>query len=238
MRKLKFETGKIYHIYNRGVEKRVIFTNDSDYWRFLQALFLFNDEDASRNLLWELERQNGKLHFGILKKFVESNNMERKPLVKILAYCLMPNHFHLVVEEIEEGGITKFMHRLGVGYSMYFNKKYERVGVLFQGRYKAALVEDDLQLQYLLVYINVLNPGQIIEPKLKENGVKNVEAILNFAKTYWCTHLEYLDERESIIIEKGILGELFRENNEYENFVKDILEGKKINKINKLTFEN
>lgn len=227
MRKIKFIENNIYHLYNRGVEKRDIFLDDNDRWRFLQALFIFNDVKTSSKLLWELERSHKGLNFKIIKDYFAQNNIVRNPLVRIMADCLMPNHYHLLVEEIRNGGISKFMHKLGTGYTMYFNKRYNRIGGLFQGTFKVALVNSEDYLQYLLVYINVMNPGQLIEPDLKEEGVKNKRKVIDFAKSYfWSTNKEYLQTRESIIIDKGLLGDIFPNGKEYSDFVNAILLGK------------
>lgn len=227
MRKIKFEPGGIYHIYNRGVEKRDIFLSDGDRWRFLQGLYLFNDENVSANLLFRLEQEKGKMHFGILRGYMERKGIQRKPLVRIMADCLKPNHFHLSLEEILKNGISRFMHKLGTGYTKYFNKKYERVGPLFQGAFKAVPVENDDQLRYLLVYINVINPGQELEPELKTTA-QDPEEILRFVEHYpWSTHQEYLEIRDSIIIDKGIAGEFFKTPAAYKKFVADIVKGKK-----------
>ena len=88
-------------------------------------------------------------------------------------------------EEIKEGGISRFMHKFGIGYTKYFNKKHERIGGLFQGTFKAAVVDDDLYLQYLLVYLNVINPGQLIEPELKKEDLSDIAAILKFANPFF-----------------------------------------------------
>ena len=228
MRKLKFEQGKIYHVFNRGVEKRDIFLSDGGRWRFLQALYLFNDETGSANLLYKLEQEKGKMHFGILREYMKQNGIQRKPLVRIMADCLKPNHFHLLLEEIEENGISRFMHKLGTGYTKYFNKKYERVGSLFQGVFKAVEVKTDEQLMYLLAYINVINPGQELEPELK-SFAQDPEEILRFAENYpWSTHLEYLGKRKSIIADKGVAGTLFATPKAYKEFVAGIIRGKKL----------
>ena len=227
MRKTKFGKGEIYHVYNRGVEKRDIFLSDGDRWRFLQALYLFNNETGSLNLLYRLEQEKGKMHFGILRDYMKKEGIERKPLVRIMADCLKPNHFHLLLEEIQENGISRFMQKLGVGYTKYFNKKYERVGPLFQGAFKAVGVESDEQLLYLIAYINAINPGQELEPELK-SVAQNPEQILEFIENYpWSTHLEYLGKRDSIIINKGVAGELFSTPMQYKNFVMSIIKGKK-----------
>jgi putative transposase len=239
MRKIKFELGKFYHIFNRGVEKRNIFNDDSDMWRFLQGLFLFNDINSSFGILYEVERKNnGRINFNLLKKFIDNYSDSREPLVRILADCLMPNHFHLIIEEIKDGGISCFMHKLGIGYVKYFNKKYNRVGGLFQGPFKAIEIKSDIYLQYLLAYINVINPGQLIEPELKEKGVIDIDKVLNFAEKYsFSTNLDYLGVRNSIIIEKGIFNDFFPDPVKYKEFVKEVLLSQKYNLINDLSFE-
>ena len=103
----------------------------------------------------------------VLKDYVVSQGSERKPLLRIMAYCVMGNHYHLLVEEIQEGGITKFMHKLGIGYAKYFNNKHDRVGSLFQDNFKNVIVDNERYLQYLLVYIHLINRAHYIEPNWK-----------------------------------------------------------------------
>src|SRR3989338_8690223 len=227
-RTVKFEPGRMYHVFNRGVEKRDIFLSDGDRWRFLQGLYLFNDESVSTNLLFRLEQEKGKMHFGILREYMAKAGMERKPLVRIAADCLKTNHFHLALKEVQEEGISRFMQKLGTGYTGYFNKKYERVGPLFQGRFKAVEVKNNDQLMYLIAYINVINPGQELEPELK-SFARDPEEILRFAENYpWSTHLEYLGKRKSIIADKGAAGSLFATQKAYKEFVAGIIRGKKL----------
>ena len=239
MRKIKFEIGKITHVYNRGVEKRDIFISDSDMWRFIQGMFLFNDEDSSFGVLSHVERENkGRINFNLLREFINRNKKNRKPLVRILADCLMPNHFHLLLEEIKEGGTSKFMQKSGIGYAKYFNKKYSRVGGLFQGRFKAVVIENDIHLQYVLAYINIINPGQLIEPELKEKGVIDIDKVMNFAESYsFSTNPDYLGLRDSIIIDKEIFKDFFPTPKKYREFVKDFLLSKKHNEIKDFTLE-
>lgn len=233
MRRVKFAPNSIYHIYNRGVEKRRIFVDDRDRWRFVQGLFLFNDERAKANLLWRIERENaGRINFRILREFMEKNEADRKPLVRIIADCLMPNHFHLILEELADNGISKFMHKLGTGFAMYFNKRYERVGSLFQGRFKAVHVDNDAYLKNLLVYVNVINPAELIEPNFKEEGLKDIESVMSFTKNFvWSTNQEYLGLRDSPIVDKGIVSTLFPTPAEYEDFVRTVLLTKKVDTI-------
>jgi len=111
---------------------------------------------------------------------------------------------------------------------------------LFQGAFKAVLVDKDLYLQYLLVYLNVVNPAELIEPKLKERGINinDVDKIMKFVVGYpWSTHQEYLGKRNSIIIDKGILENMFANSSKYAEFAKDVLLTKKFNTINNFLLE-
>ncbi|MDD5144689.1 MAG: transposase [Candidatus Pacebacteria bacterium] len=237
MRKKKqFSEGHIYHIYNRGVAKNLICAKEDDLWRFLQGLCLFNDKNNAANVLWKLARSRGELNLNILKEYIAENKKE--PLVRILAYCIMDNHFHLLVEEIQEGGIVRFMQRLGTGYARYFNNKHKRVGPLFQGRFKTVLVKEDMHLLYLLAYINVINPGQFIQPKLKEEGAKDIKKILDGVEKYpWSSHLDYLGKRESIIIEKGLFSKMLPTPKYYQDLVRNVLEERKYQQISHLAIE-
>ena len=239
MRKIQFTRGCIYHIYNRGVEKRDIFLSDNDRWRFLQGLFLFNDEKTVANLLFRLEKEKKALNFKILREYLNQWKNEQKPLTRIMLDCLKPNHFHLLLEEISDGGISRFMQKLGVGYTKYFNKKYERSGHLFQGPFQAVRVENDDQLKYLIAYINIINPLQEIESQIKEGRVKDVDRIMKFLENYpWSTHLEYLGKRDSVIIDKGMAGKMFSDSREYKEFIQEIILGKKnLNSIGDLMLE-
>lgn len=135
-----FAPGEIYHCYNRGVDKRTIFQDQQDYVYFLKMLRYFN---TSKVL--------GKLR---LLEFHEPID----PPVTILSYCLLPNHYHLVLRCNDvEGGLSKYLQRIGGGYTMYFNQKYERSGSLFQGKFKAKIIQSDLDLKHLLAYVTYNN---------------------------------------------------------------------------------
>ncbi|MDP3888441.1 MAG: transposase, partial [bacterium] len=142
-----------YHIYNRGVEKRLIFQDEQDYAVFLSYLktyLLPKDENKLHQTLANPNitcREREK----ILQE-IRLNNFNQE--ITLLSYCLMPNHFHLLVKQESSSGIDKFMNSLGVRYSMFFNKKYKRVGSLFQDVYKAVRVESEEQLLYLTSYIH------------------------------------------------------------------------------------
>lgn len=144
MRKVQFVTNQFYHIYNRGNNKRSIFQEKFDLGRFLQGLDDFNSEEPIGSI-YE-------------KSFKTENNQlgsQASKLVNIIAYCLNPNHFHLVLEQVTDNGVTKFMHRQGTGYVKYFNEKYKLSGSLFQGPFKAIHVDSNEYLLHLSAYVNL-----------------------------------------------------------------------------------
>ena len=237
-RAVPFVVGKIYHIYNRGVAKCSISDGSADSWRFLQGLCLFNDVNSVANILWQLERERGRLTLNVLKEYLKKEGEKRNSLVRIMAYCLMGNHYHLLLEEIQEGGISRFMHKLGGGYARYFNAKHDRVGSLFQDKFKSVLVDNEEYLQYVLVYINVLNPAEFVEHNWKERGIYNMKNVLKFTEEYlWSSHLDYLGKRGSLILDKGILGEMFSTPEKYMELVEMVLRDKKYKDIAHLVLE-
>ena len=143
MRKVKLSEGEYYHIYNRGVDRRKTFLDDRDYERFISNLFLANSSK-------KFEMSKNKDKKWSLEKSLSEERGDR--VVAIGAYCLMPNHFHLLVKEITPGGISKFMQKVQNAYTGYFNKKVHRTGVLFEGAFKAEHVDDDRYLKYLFAY--------------------------------------------------------------------------------------
>lgn len=178
-RKVTFATGELYHLYNRGTEKRKIFMSAADYERFIALLFSCNGTAAVRldDLAKHANSQGSALR-------VLFDAFERgKTLVDLCAYCLMPNHFHLLAREKEEGGISRFMQKLTTGYTMYFNTRHERSGSLFQGRFKAAHVDNDEYLKYLVSYIH-LNPVKLLEPKWRETGIVDRARAKRYLDTY------------------------------------------------------
>lgn len=180
--------GEFYHIYNRGTDKRKIFLTHYDYERFIALLYLCNSTEPIR--------VRGK-------SIKEMLNLERgKKLVDIGAYCLMPNHFHLLLHEHMENGISRFMHKLTTAYTMYFNIKNDRTGSLFQGVYKSEHLNNDNYLKYIFAYIH-LNPVKLIESMWKEKEIKNYIKIKNFLKNY--SYSSYIDYIELNRIEKKIL---------------------------------
>lgn len=157
MRKIILSKNEYYHIYNRGVDKRVIFTTRIEYERFLAYLYLLNSSNNNIRPSEIIFEQDIESIFSIQKG---------KPLVAIGAYCLMPNHFHILATPLVDGGISKFMQRVQTAYTMYFNQKYKRSGSLLQGTYKVKHANTDEYLKYLFSYIH-LNPAKLFDPKWK-----------------------------------------------------------------------
>ncbi len=136
----QIEVGRVCHVLNRGVDKRNIFMQEKDYVRFVHDLFEFNDERPANSFNINYHFKNTSMV--IARPHIKERLEPRKRLVDILAFCLMPNHYHLMLREKTTGGIVKFMKKLNMGYARYVNEKYKRSGALFQGRYKTVLVTE------------------------------------------------------------------------------------------------
>lgn len=148
VRKTIFANNYHYHIFNRGVEKRVIFQDEKDYNAFLEILAYYLIPDKKKPDI-----------------FSRKSQVKIAQAVSLLSYCLMPNHFHFLIKQKKDNGIVNLMHALGTTYSMYFNKRHDRVGSLFQGRFKAKIVTKDNYLLQLSKYIH-LNPQEVYKKPL------------------------------------------------------------------------
>ena len=221
MRKEPFTVGNYVHVYNRGNRKQQIVRQTSDRWHFLQALYYFNNEISVINPFKSLTK---KVDARFSHKLIWPREwLPKKPLVKILAFSLMENHFHLLLKEIREDGIVLFMQKFGTGIAKYFNAKYREVGRLFQGRYKAKVVDKDEYLTYLSVYIQVKNPFELY-PKGIEGAVRNFDAAFEWAVKYpYCSLAGYAGRRSSPIISRDILAEMFEAPEKYKEFAKDCI---------------
>ena len=170
---------------------------DKDYSRFLFGLRDFNDRNSSINLFRRVIVEEGTVFVGYPMSH-KIDEKDRKPVVKIHCSCLMPNHFHLILEQLEDCGISKFMQKLGIGYTKYFNEKYERDGVLFQGKFKAVLIDRDEYLNYLVQYI-YMNPLDLFETRWKEEGIKNWHKAKKFLQSYRWSNCKDYDEYDEFL---------------------------------------
>lgn len=213
MQRPQFITKEIYHVYNRGVEKRTVFLNTDNYRRFIRGLEEFNDSVPATNL-----------HRPCLK----SDFKQGKPLVEILCYCLMPNHYHLLLRQLKEGGITGFMRKIGTGYTNYFNLKNNRVGPLFQGKFKVVHLKKEAHFLYLPHYIH-LNPLDLKMPGWRERKIQNAKGALRFLESYrWSSYPDYIGKKNfpSVITPTFISGDDRAEfSKKYRQEIKEWLEG-------------
>lgn len=179
--------GEIYHVVIRAIENLKLFRDEKDYFRMIHDLFEFNDTRPSSS------------NFRMMHRFrltgsdpVNLVNKKREKLVEVLAFCLMPNHVHLLIRQLRDGGISKFMKKIGCGYGAYYNQRYKRIGHVFQGRHKRVHMKDDRQLQTVFIYIHT-NPVAIIFPKWKERGILDLKRAVRFLENYrWSSYLDYL----------------------------------------------
>jgi len=157
--------GEWYHCFSRGIDKRTTFETVADYERFIEMLYLANSTEPVHR---------GNIHY---KKHDEVFSVPRsKPLVSVGAYALMPNHFHLLLYEIIDGGISNFMQKLGIAYAMYFNIKNNRTGNLFVKPFRSRHVDNDIYFQHCVDYIH-LNPAELFESGWKRGVVKDLRAL-------------------------------------------------------------
>ena len=181
IRKKAFVSEEFYHIYNRGNSKQKIFHDQEDYFRFMSLLYACNSENNFR--IYALGKEESPYDFdrGVL-------------LVSIGAYCIMPNHFHILITQTEKGDISKFMQKVSTAYVMYYNKKYKRKGGLFEGKFKAQYLNRDVYLKYIFSYIH-LNPIKLIDKAWKERGIRNKKDAINYLNNYkYSTYLDYMGE--------------------------------------------
>jgi len=211
-----------FHVFNRGVAKGNIFLKESDFKRFVISMILSNDERTGLMHIWDnFRRHHSKAKLSDCRLLELHKN---KPLVDIIAYCLNPNHFHFLLGECVEQGIEKFMQCLGISFVKYFNKKHERVGPLFQGRYKSFCIKSNGQLLYLSAYVNC-NSGL--------HGIRKSE------EYKWCSLPEYLGKADYKLCQKDIILSQFKNLADYKQFaLENIEEEKTTRKIQKELYED
>ncbi len=220
----------LYHVLNRGVDKRKIFMNDKDYFRFIHDLFEFNDEASVNNNLYKYNV--------IARRYIENTRKPRKLLVEILAFCLMPNHYHLLLKEKMENGISRFMKKLNMGYARYFNEKNERAGTLFEGRYKSIKIENQAHFIHLPYYIH-LNPLDLFAPEWRTGELKDYKGSVKFLESYlWSRHLDYLGEKNfPSLTSRDFLLEIFGGEKGYQKKLNGYLKDLNLARVNGITLE-
>lgn len=230
-RKIQFANGEYYHIFNRGVDKRDIFIDEEDFDRFFQCMDEFNVVEPIGSIYENSFRktQSGGKDSNLVKK-------KKEKLVNIICYCLNPNHYHFILEQVADNGIEKFMHKIGMGYSKYFNNKYKRSGTLFQGPFKAVHIDSNEQLLHTSVYVNlndkVHSLGHGVSKSswgeymgnVAKNAMVNIDNNTNTAKN-----------GKKSFCKKDIILDQFKNRDEYKSFAKDALaiirENKELRKL-------
>jgi putative transposase len=213
-RKIVFSEGEFYHLYGRGVEKRKIFLDANDYKRFISLLYYCNNSDTV--VIRDVIKKDSLL---------DSYILDRDTIINIGAYCLMSNHFHILVKEKTDKGISKFMQKLLTAYTMYFNKKYERVGPLFCGKFQAQHADSDEYLKYLYSYIH-LNPLKIFQSSWKDIGINNTKKAESFLCNYkYSSYIDYIGTKrgENNILDNKVFPEYF-ESCDFYKTVEDAME--------------
>lgn len=191
-RKVFLATGEIYHIFNRGSEKRNTFLQMRDYDRFIKTFYYY-----------QFSGNKPKFSFFNKSQLNFSKPISKEKHLEIIAYCLMPNHFHMLVKQLSDSGIAHFIQQVCNSYSKYFNIKYRRVGPLWQNRFKAVRIENDEQLMHVSRYIH-LNPV-----------VARITKDIN--KYSWSSYSEYL--LAPMICQPAIVLDLFQNKDDYKKFV-------------------
>lgn len=214
----------IIHTLSRGVDKRKIFLDKKDYLRFIHDLFEFNDEDWVNNNLHRFQCND-----------IASPYIKRKPrkmLVDILAFVLMPNHYHLLLSPRVKDGISRFMKKVNMGYAKYFNQKYNRTGTLFEGRYKSIAAKNDAHFLYLPNYIH-LNPLDLDSPEWRNKKVYNYKETIQFLENYkWSSFPDYIGKKNfPSVTSRNFLLEIFGGAEKYREQIIQWLKEMDLNKI-------
>ena len=226
---------ELIHVLNRGVDKRKIFLDEQDYFRFIHDLFEFNDlepADISSYLFKKQYSVVGRPNIG---------GKERKPrklLVNLLAFCLMPNHYHLFLTPRIKNGTALFMKKLNAGYSRYFNEKYQRKGALFEGKYKRIIIKDEAHFIHLPYYIHY-NPLDLIMPEWRQGKLRNHKKAMEFLENYrWSSHLDYLGKNNfPSVTQREFLLDFFNGYDGYRNSMRKWLKDSSIEGMSELVLE-
>ena len=230
MRKTPIVNDEYYHIYNRGVDKRIIFEDRHDVDRFFQSVILFNAIEPAGSIFEHLHSK--KYNSNKLGDLVAKNDK----LVEVISYCFNPNHFHFILRQCVDDGVSKFMKRLSGGYAWYFNNRYDRRGTLFQGPFKAKHIDSNEYLLHLSAYVN-----------LNDRVHKFGDLVAKLVRSSWHEYVQDIQsaqkQDQGICSTDIVLGQ-FKNSKEYELFarssLKEILKNKEKEKgkdMNQLLLE-
>lgn len=200
---------EIYHVINHGIENRKLFLDSRDYARFVHNLYEFNDTAPAQ--AFDRRGARGTHDVGPPRSYIM-----REKLVEIHGWCLMKDHYHLLISECAEGGISKFIMKINVGYAKYYNERYERRGHVFQGKTKKILIKQESHFLYILHYIH-LNSLDYLTGATKwrerdKGTIKNTNEALEYMDTYrWSSYLDYCNNKNfPSILSKKLFGDVFQ----------------------------
>jgi putative transposase len=220
IRKIAFRDGEIYHVFNRGVDRRATFTNKREFSRAIELVKFYKHKDTPIRYS-QIIKQPEDLRSKVLDQVYQSEK-----LVDILCFCLMPNHFHFLLKQNTDKGIATFISNFTNSYTKYLNIKNNRVGPLFQGTFKAVHIETEEQLVHVSRYIH-LNP--VVSSLVEEDQFENYP---------WSSYPEYLYLTSQQIADKELILSFFKSVKDYKKFVEDQIDyGKKLEQIKHLLLE-
>ncbi len=204
MRKKPLVNHEYYHIYNRGVDKREVFSDERDYVRFLLSVDLLNDEKDGLMIMWRDYQRCVKNPE--ITDFLKLNFRKRERLVDIISFCLMSNHYHFILKQNTKKGIERFLQKLGTSYTKYFNKKYHRIGSLFQGTFKSSHISSVGLLLRMAVYASC------------NSEIHKVSSAKNYP---WCSFAVHAGRQKNDLINNSLFAEHFRSGKDFEEYAKE-----------------
>src|SRR3989344_4505351 len=220
---------ELFHTLNRGVDKRSIFLDDRDRFRFIHDLYEFNDEARVLDVGYR-----SKTILDIASPEVR----KRKLLVNIHCFCLMGNHYHLLLSPRVDKGVSRFMKKLNMGYAKYFNQKYKGTGALFEGRFKSVLVNTETHFIHMPYYIH-LNPLDFVSPEWRNRIVKNPKIAIEFLEKYrWSSFLDYIGKTNfPSVTARSFLLKFFKGSENYRTNTLDWIKSMNFSDIRGVTLE-
>ena len=219
---------ELYHVLNRGVDKRNIFLDTQDRARFVHDMYEFNDTETAKNV--------GRLMSDFVSRSLEGG-IQGNRVVNLHGWCLMKNHYHLLISETAEGGLTKFIRKLNIGYAKYFNEKYQRVGTLFQGRTKKVHITTDAHFLYILHYIHLNLLDFLRDAKGWRSGsVKNPQkALAHLAEYRWSSYLDYCGKKNfPSVLSMELFADVF---GDYQNVITEYIRDMQTEPFDSLSLE-
>jgi len=221
MRREPFTVGSFVHVIKRGARGSNIVRDDHDRARFLKLLRYLNDANVPRNWEREVSARRPMPRYSRPEHWPEAD-----PYVSVLCFCLMDNHFHLLLCERKDGGVSKFMQRLSASMASHFNARHGERGTLFQGAYRARTAQDDRHLQYLAAYIQVKNVFELHPAGLARASQRYADSF-NWAMGYEYSSLrDYILNIDRGLIDLSLVRQVLPPAKEFERFAKDVILGR------------